>query len=164
MTAARDLDYSAVAVIGSRGYRGSIEYALAVELQGATSVISGGARGVDRAAEAYGEKLGIRVVSYRPQGPDFWVDTAGPTKGESGNSYFVHKWVDGQDEGAVCHDGDPLRYPTFGEAAKARNWWIVRDAGRVAALWDGTSSGTAHGIAAATRFSRPVRIWMDGDS
>jgi len=148
-------DESVVAVIGSRDYQGDIEYALMAELRGATTVVSGGARGVDRAAEALGEMLGLHVVSYRPQ--NFWQDEA--------RVFEVHKWVDGRNEGAVCdNDGNPLRYPTFGEAAKARNWWIVRDAGRVVALWDGVSTGTAHGIAAATRFGRPVRIWMEGDS
>lgn len=49
-------------------------------------------------------------------------------------------------------------------AGKDRNWTIIKDCDRVEAFWDGLSNGTAHGIAAAVRFRRPVRIWMEGDS
>lgn len=154
-----------LAIIGSRGYPiDSVRYFLERELHGYERVVSGGARGVDRVAESFAADRGLNVVSYRPHGPDFWVDTAGPTKGQSGRSFFVAKWVDGVDTGAVCDNGDPLRFATFADAAKARNWWIARDAEDEIAFWDGTSSGTAHGIAAFCRLHGPPRIHLPGDS
>lgn len=154
-----------LAVIGSRGYPlDSVAYFLGRELNGYERVVSGGARGVDRFAEEFASKRGLSVVSYRPHGPYYWMDTAGPTKGQSGWSFFVAKWVDGVDTGAVCHGGDPLRFDMFVDAAKARNWWIARDAEDEIAFWDGTSTETGHGIAAFCRLHGPPRIHMPGDS
>lgn len=139
-----------IAVIGSRAFKGSIDYYLDLELPGYERLVSGGARGVDAWAEHYAAEKGISVVSYRPMRKD--------------DGWIVVKYVDGFSTGPVRHDGEPIMFPAFVDAAKARNWWIVRDAEKVVALWDGASSGTAQGIAAAVRLGRPVSIWMDGDS
>lgn len=141
-----------LAVIGSRkfGDLSAVPYAMLKYAKQGGTVISGGARGIDRTAEVWATDRGLTVISYRP-------------RGERGR-YLVDKHVDGQNSGPVLKDGFPLSWPDFGSAAKARNWWIVRDSLGVLAFWDGTSTGTAHGIAAAVRFNRELTIWMEGDS
>lgn len=143
-----------LAVIGSRGYGSAndVRYAMDAYLGGVIRVVSGGARGVDRDAEEYAVARGLGTVSYRPR------------KTERG--YMVDKWVNGSNLGPVQHPktDEPWLFTDFRSAALRRNWWIVRDSTRVLALWDGDSTGTAHGIAAASRFGRELRIWMDGDS
>ena len=145
---------SALSVIGSRGYSdlGAVKYGIDQYRGRNDTLISGGARGVDAAAEAYGLELGLHVVSYRPR--------------RSGSCFVVHKFVDGQDIGPVIRPDVPeaFSWATFVEAAKTRNWWIAWEGFQVLAFWDGSSSGTAHGIAAAARTGRPLRIWMAGDS
>lgn len=141
-----------LAVIGSRGYDGDVRYAMDACLRGCDGVVSGGARGVDRDAETYAKELGLRVVSYRPR--------------KEGAGYVVDCWDEGENLGPVPRPttGWPWRFPDFRSAAVRRNWWIVTEATRVLALWDGNSSGTATGIAAAARLNRELRVWMDGDS
>lgn len=158
-----------VAIIGSRGFpRDSADYFLSSKLSavgGVERVVSGGAPGPDRFGEEMALARGLSVLSYRPR--------------RAGSVFVVHRWIDGTDCGPVSRyslvlDADSfeaapehdyvLTYKTFGEAAKARNWWIVRDADEVVAFWDGVSGGTAHAIAAAARLNRPIRIHMAGDS
>lgn len=144
-----------LAVIGSRTYGGAVDvhYAMDAYLFGCERVVSGGARGVDRDAEEYATGRGLGVTSYRP-------------RRMQDSQYVVEKIVDGVNQGAIDNPktGVAWRFATFRDAALKRNWWIVRDATRVLALWDGDSTGTAHGIAAATRLGRDLRIWMEGDS
>lgn len=145
----------AVAVVGSRGYQGDLEYAIECALNGAETLVSGGARGVDQRAEEMARNLQLHVFSYRPK------------KTPQGD-YIVERYFDNVWIGAEPHPkkpDEPWRFDDFPTAAKQRNWWIVRDAEKgTHALWDGMSSGTAHGIAAAVRLDRPLRIWMWGDS
>lgn len=144
---------SALAVIGSRRFPVDlVPFGMDHYLAGVTGIVSGGARGVDQAAEKYAAELGLSVLSYRPQRDDF-------------NRYAVGRYLNDELVEWVSKNGFPLSWISFGEAAKARNWWIVRDGGKgTLAFWDGTSTGTAHGIAAASRFGRKTRIWMEGDS
>lgn len=115
-----------VAVVGSRDFpdpAATVEYFLST-LPHDVVIISGDARGIDRAAAAWAEaNLAHRPIVVRPD----W------------NGY-----------GKL--------------AGKHRNWDIVRQADRVIAFWDGTSNGTAHSIAAAVRYQKPVTIHMPGDS
>lgn len=140
-----------IAVIGSRGTDpADVAYGLSGDAHGMSVLVSGGARGADRAAEEWAEGIGMRVVSYRPK--------------RSGDGYVVEKYLDGRNLGPVGENGVPRTFPDFRSAALRRNWWIVGAASRVSAFWDGTSTGTAHGIAAAARFGCDLRIWMKGDS
>lgn len=141
-----------VAAIGSRGTDPSdVAYGLSGDAHGMSVLVSGGARGADQAAEEWAAGIGMRVVSFRPK-----RGAAGP--------YIVEKWEDGQNLGPVYDRGEPITFPDFRAAALKRNWWIVGAASRVSAYWDGMSTGTAHGIAAATRIGCELRIWMKGDS
>lgn len=142
-----------VAVIGSRKYDGDLDYAIDYALDGASGLVSGGALNVDRRAEFRAADRGLEVLSYRPKRVD--------------GVFVVERWFNGSPLDVVQHPkrGEDWRFSDFPAAAKQRNWWIVTDAKRgVHALWDGKSSGTAHGIAAAARMHRRLRIWMDGDS
>jgi hypothetical protein len=144
----------ALSVIGSRrfpDFEQVVPYGIDQYRGDCDTLISGGASGVDTTAEAYGRELGLTVISYRPER---W----------NGLRYAVKKYVDGEAVEVVSENGFALTWPTFPEAAKQRNWWIVRDGFQVLAFWDGFSSGTSHGIAASARYGRKLRIWMEGDS
>jgi hypothetical protein len=146
-------DGRTLAVIGSRSFPESqVEYVLAQSLRGVTTVVSGGAKGVDSVAERFALASGLTVVSYRPK--------------RVGSGFVVEKHVDNVFQHHVQHPktGEDWHFQNFRAAALRRNWWIVRDAASVLAFWDGDSTGTAYGIAAATRLNRELRIWMDGDS
>lgn len=56
--------YMKVAVIGSRSLQCDLEHYIPA---GATLIISGGARGIDRCAAAYAASHGIPIKEYRPQ-------------------------------------------------------------------------------------------------
>lgn len=140
-----------LAAIGSRSTAAEdVAYGLSADAHGMTVLVSGGARGADRAAEEWAAGTGMRVVSFRPE--------------SNGGGYVVVKWLDGERLGVIHDRGKPIRFPDFRTAALKRNWWIVGAAGRVSAYWDGMSTGTAHAIAAAARFNCELRIWMKGDS
>lgn len=143
-----------VSVIGSRGFpdpEATAEYWLEKIAKPGDRIVSGGARGIDSAFERYAWAKGFEVLSFRP------------VRASDGR-FLVHRHENGADTGPVLDNGFPLSYSSFAEAAKARNWWIQREAESAAAFWDGISSGTAHGIAAAVRFHRSPSIVMPGDS
>lgn len=136
-----------VAIVGSRGTPAAdLEYFLPSDVRGFDRVVSGGARDADQAGEAFAAERGLSVVSYRPK--------------RRGKFFIVELFIDGE----LSHTLNAGEYPTFGHAAKARNWWIARDCERMVAFWDGVSTGTAHAIACAARLGREVRIHMAGDS
>lgn len=143
-----------LAVIGSRkfpSYEDVVPFGIESYGNGFNVLVSGGARGVDERAERYAKERGWRTISYRPEkyANEYAVRCFDSTR----NPYLV------TDAGGMV-----LTYKTFPEAAKARNWWIVQHGDFVIAFWDGMSSGTAHGIAAAARLGADYRIWMEGDS
>jgi YspA, cpYpsA-related SLOG family len=142
---------SVIAIIGSRDFDDPtyyIDITLAKYGPG-DALISGGARGVDRAAEDAAAKRGMTVVSLRPV--------------KASSRFFIDRVIDGESAGLV---GDPpISFPSFRDAAFERNQMIVREAkDGVTALWDGVSTGTAHGIATAAYLRRPLTIWHPGDS
>jgi hypothetical protein len=141
-----------VAVIGSRGFPDPEPY-IEIALRGlgkGDGLVSGGARNVDQKAEKTARDRGLTVVSFRPV--------------KAGGTFFIERFDDGQTRGLIGNPL-PLRFPTFGLAAFERNWMIANLAeDGVTALWDGASTGTAHGIACAIRHGRAVKIWMPGDS
>lgn len=136
-----------LAIVGSRGTpQDELDYFLPLDVYGFDRVVSGGARDADIAGEEYAAAHGMSVVSYRPR--------------KEGDHFAVDLHIDG----FLSHTLEAGEYPTFGHAAKARNWWIARDCERLVAFWDGESTGTSHAIACAVRFNREIRIHMAGDS
>lgn len=131
------MDIQAVGVVGSRDYlrldavRDFI-YKISVKYPEAV-IVSGYARGVDRTAELSAISCTLRTRSYRP------VEMAG--------QYVVQVFNDGQPGHYVRNAYHRvLYYPSYGEAAKARNTWIVRDADVLVAFWDEHSTGTADAL------------------
>ena len=117
---------SPVAIVGSRDYpRLDLVRAFVRSLPEDACVVSGGARGVDQAAELTGQDAGLKVLSLRP---------------EHGADCFhiarIEHWKHGRGRWL------PGTYPTFAKAAFTRNKMIVDEAGSVAAFWDLKSKGT----------------------
>ncbi len=138
-----------LAIVGSRGTPAAdLDYFLPLDVRGFDRVVSGGARGADIAGEEYAAAHGMSVVSYRPK--------------QIPGGFVVDLFIDGFFSHTLGKPG--TYYPTFGHAAKARNWWIARDCERLVAFWDGESTGTSHAIACAVRLNRDIRIHMAGDS
>jgi hypothetical protein len=129
-----------LAVVGSRDYPRLEEVAAyldEVRYMGEDEpecIVSGGARGVDQAAEAWAREHQVPVVSFRPakRAPTNWYierwETAGP-------GHTVHVL--------------PGSYETFAAAAFVRNGFIVEFADQVVAFHYGKSHGTRDSIARA---------------
>lgn len=131
-----------VAIVGSRTYPMLDKVAAFVEtLPDYAAVVSGGARGVDRAGEIAAIARSLHVTSYRPQKTDrgLWV---------------VHKYVNYEDTGMT---GGRV-FSRFASAAFWRNELIVRDCTKLEAFWDGVSNGTRHVVAKAQEAGRDVHI------
>lgn len=133
-----------MAIVGSRGYAetGRVENfvaKLAAKYPMAT-VISGGARGVDAAAEFAAEQLGLTIVSYRPY--------------RTRRGWMIARHLIGLGEDVQYED--KRVFDSFGAAAFARNADIVGEAEHVVAFWDGRSRGTANSIETARRLGRQV--------
>lgn len=123
-----------VAIVGSRGYAQPqlVEWwvrSLASRDPDAR-VLSGGARGVDAAAERAAAACGLAWQSYRP------------------HELAEHEWTV-----SIIVDGVKVaevgRFRSFVEAAKDRNVWLVEFSDKVVAFWDGESRGTAHAMSVA---------------
>lgn len=145
-----------VAIVGSRDYLrlDRVSQWVAANLDTELDVlVSGGARGVDLAAEAAFRSLGGWVVSYRVF--------------DRGDGWFqveVHQF-DGDrcvDVRAVRNDeGRPLAYRSFGRAAFDRNGYIVEHADKVVAFWNGKSRGTRHSINYAEMSGTPFEVFTE---
>lgn len=137
-----------VAIVGSRDYPelGEVRRfvaALAKKYPEAT-IISGGAKGVDSAAEQAALSVGLDVCSFRPK------------PGPGGYRIQHLQTVDGH----WVHEGwlDKRYWNSFGRAAFARNRNIVECADVVVAFTTG-SKGTAHSITLAELTGTPVHIY-----
>lgn len=119
-----------VGFAGSRDYPDLLQVgAYVTGLEDDDVVVSGGARGVDRAAERMALDMDMRVVSFRPlnlvQGQRPWAIER------------VMQWK-GDRRDLVL----PERYPSFAAAAYVRNDYIVELSDKVVIFWDGHSNGT----------------------
>jgi hypothetical protein len=142
-----------VAIVGSRDFKDlGLVRALVRSLPEGACVISGGAWGVDQAAEAEADKRGVTYVSFRP----FF----------SGGNYIITvvEWSaqSGRRDRAL-----PKRYPHFPAAAHARNTMIVRrcveESGAVVAFHNGSSPGTASVIAKAKAAGVLYDVILEGE-
>ena len=138
-----------IAIVGSRDYpRLELVTAMVRELNRENPsfvLVTGGARGVDNAAEEEATRLGHRVISFRPRraGSGYVIDTVTMRPGED---WEVEK---------AAYDG----YVTFAQAAFHRNELIVRFANKVIAYWDGRSRGTAHAIGQAEKLHKHLLVF-----
>ena len=137
-----------IAVVGSRDYPDLEKVRrLADLLPHDAHVVSGGARGVDSAAEARAVERGLCVSSYRVQQIHWEPDRF---------EVQLHTWEDGEYGGYVLLEDD---FEMFAEAALWRNGEIVSDAeDGVVAFWDGVSRGTGNTVARAQSAGRRVTI------
>lgn len=101
-------------------------------------IVSGGARGVDRLAEAWARRNRVPVVSFRPLNVD-------PDSFRGWAIRRVSIGADGRETFYIL----PERYPGFAPAAFVRNGYIVEWADEVVAFWDGHSRGTRDSVAKA---------------
>ena len=149
-----------VAAVGSRdwpqrqllrvhGYVASI----AAKYPGAV-IVSGGARGVDQAAEATAHACGLGLISYRPyeyenmeHKPEFSIETF--TEGERAQSIVIE----------MRRRISPPFFPSYGQAAFFRNGWIAQDCQILVAFHHEGSPGTARTIKIAREFGRKVFVY-----
>jgi hypothetical protein len=119
-----------VGFAGSRDYPDLLQVgAYVTGLEDDDIVVSGGARGVDRTAEAMARDLDMRMVSFRP------LNLVTGTKNWAIER--VMEWK-GDRRSVVL----PERYPSFAAAAFVRNGYIVELAEKMVVFWDGHSNGT----------------------
>lgn len=146
-----------VGIVGSRDFPElsrvrSFVQALARKHPGAI-VVSGGARGVDRVAEAEARRQGLALISLRPYEYDSVRDS---------REFAIERIVHGKQAKALLERvGLPLGayYKRYGGAAFARNGQIVKLADHVIAFWDTHSHGTADTIARAKKKGKLARIY-----
>ena len=144
-----------VGIVGSRGWAdldrvGDYVRRLA-EKHPEAVVVSGGARGVDQAAEEAARLLGLDVISFRPRG----FQIAGSRVG-----YTIQTFTHGDEALRVVLDrgyrDDTSRFGSFAEAAKYRNGWIVQASDHIVVFWDGRSTGTRDSLEKAYIAGKPV--------
>jgi hypothetical protein len=108
-------------------------------------LVSGGARGVDRAAESAGKQYGLAVLSFRPLEYETGDDKPFSIQAHAhGDRRRLH-------ELASARRSNTPFFRSYASAAKRRNAWIVEDADHVVAFWDGSSRGTLDTIARAEK-------------
>jgi uncharacterized phage-like protein YoqJ len=114
-------------------------------------VISGMAQGWDQAMARAAISLGIPVIAALPCAgqEDMWPEAA-----------RIEYWRL-LAEGLVVSKIKVWEHPgyqteTIAEAMKARNRWMVDNAGHVIALWDGSPGGTGHCVEYARSVGKPV--------
>lgn len=125
-----------IAIVGSRGFSDLERVTQFVaSLPEGYIVVSGGAPGVDRAAENAAVSQGRSVRSYRVlDRHDGW--------------FAVELWIYSPPAGWSVElvwntrHSRSMSFRSFGKAAHYRNRLIVDDADRVMAFWDGSSPGT----------------------
>lgn len=138
-----------VAIVGSRDYPvlkevGRYVGRIASKYPDAL-IVSGGARGVDLAAEGAAEYYDLRVKSFRP------FESA---RGDFGISIYENY---DSDDPFECI---PDRFDSYGKAAYFRNGLIVENAAIVVAFTTG-SRGTQHTIDLARAAGKPTFVYNE---
>lgn len=141
-----------VGFVGSREFPNLDAVRAAVEqLDADDIVVSGGARGVDRAAEAKALDLYLDVISFRP------VNIGGDVRRDQWAIDRVMTGIDGVPHRTTL----PERYPSFAAAAFVRNGYIVELAERLCVFWDGRSRGTKDSLRKAQAAGMKVSLVVD---
>ena len=147
-----------VAVFGSRkGYDlnhpGAWLHALWQKQGPTTTLISGGAEGVDKYAETTWIAFGGRVVSFRPR------NVGGGLKEDD---YVIERWELGGDKPMVFI---PLGEPSFADFASAatyRDMLIAEEAERGVAFRYNNSRGTTTTVGFFEQLGKPVYVYEEG--
>lgn len=141
-----------VAIVGSRDWPeldrvGEFVEKLAEKYPTAV-VVSGGARGVDRTAEAVALKCGLRVVSYRCV---------------AGHTFRYQRRPDRPDVALAVPGGDYSQGAKNGarDALHRRNGWIIEEADRVVAF-DALTGGTKDAVEKTLALGRPLVRYFVG--
>lgn len=119
-----------VGFAGSRDYPDLLQVgAYVTGLEDEDIVVSGGARGVDRTAEAMARDMDMPIISFRPF-----------NTGVGHRAWAVERVMEWKgDKRAQLL---PERYPSFAACAFVRNGFIVELSEKVVIFWDGHSNGT----------------------
>lgn len=142
-----------VAVVGSRegvDAQRVTDFVLAmVRKHPGVTVVSGGAKGVDQAAESAALSVGSPVISFRPVVLD--------------GGWGVERWQFGFGlSKETKYDVLGAPHPTwvdFKGAAFYRNLLISEASDRLVAFWDGRSRGTASSIDGAHAQGIPIHVY-----
>lgn len=119
-------------------------------------LVSGGADGVDRAAEATWQTLGGEVHSYRIK------KLRGDLEHE--DEWGIEVWVLASGENRTSFVYIPKEQPVFANAASAltyRTMLIAEKADRGVAFWDGRSRGTALCIDSFHAEDKPIHVFRE---
>jgi len=139
-----------VGIAGSRDFPDLALVASVIDTLDADDIIvSGGARGVDRAAETRAIDVHLPVVSFRPL--NLVVEHPG---------WCIERILLDFD-GVQSRTQLPERYPGFAPAAFVRNGYIVELAEKMLLFWDGHSSGTKDTLRKAQAKGIPVDLIRD---
>jgi hypothetical protein len=139
-----------VAIVGSRNYPDLAQVEEFVEKLSRkyphSTVISGGAPGVDHEAEEAARARMLHIRSYRPrkryrQYTILLVETGRFTVSVRGD------------------DGRSLQFPSFGQAAFYRNSLIINDCDQLVAFHYQGSRGTQDSIDKARVLGKPVHVY-----
>ena len=140
-----------IGIVGSRNYPyledvDLLVAKIAADTKRQALIVSGGAKGVDKAAETAALKYGLKVRSYRVASLD-------------DDRHFPELWEFG---GAAPQVRVLLEEPCWRdyEACLAyRNALIIEDSHRIVAFWNRHSSGTSLALDFAEGAGRPAKIY-----
>lgn len=119
-------------------------------------LVSGGADGVDRVAEATWQALGGEVHSYRIK--NFNTDIT------QEDSWGIEVWMLASGENRtsfIYHPGDQPRFANAASALTYRTMLIAEKADRGVAFWDGRSRGTALCIDSFYAEKKPIHVFRE---
>lgn len=146
-----------IAIVGSREYPYledveklvRIIHADDMELNRPSTIVSGGAKGVDETAEQEAIRLGMTVLSYRVCQVEL-------------DGYGVEEWKLGAQPHVRVMQELPY-WDTYDSALNYRNSIIIAKAERVVAFWSNWSRGTSLAIDFAHAYKRPLRTYGLGE-
>lgn len=130
-----------IAVVGSRDWSDAQAIALLINelynTHGAFMLVSGGADGACRVAEATAHEFGFPVISFRP------IKLKGDQTTE--DEFGVDEWRLHRGKGEIVHHYEPT-WANYGAAAHYRSWLLADRCDEGHAFWNGHSPGTSFEI------------------
>lgn len=144
---------TAIAIVGSRDYPHLPDVERLVQKIAADDpsnvIVSGGAKGVDKAAESTAFACGLAAYSYRVL--ELGIETFG-----------IQEWKLGADS-YVRYMAEEPNFLNYDSALAFRNSIIVQRCNRLVAFWTGHSRGTALALDFAHAYKRPERVYGVAD-